>query len=346
MNQFVFYYSLGPHKSLVLPTTTCLITPPLQRKLGSTYYPQISNTDDLVGGTAWLFARGEFEQAFDYLFIDEAGQISLGNLVAMGLAAKNIVLLGDQMQLGQPTKAKHPGDSGRSALDFILGDIATIAPTQGIFLSRTWRMHDDVCRWVSDHIYDGRLKAHPGNANQCILLDQSADPALRPTGITFVEVDHHGCSQRSLKEAEAIGGIYANLIGQRFSDRKGNQRVVGPEDVLVVAPYNIQVNLLKRSLPDGARVGTVDKFQGQQAEVVILSMTSSSGEDISRGLDFLLNRNRLNVAISRARSLAIVVASPRLLETPCSSVDQMELVNLLCSLRDYAEVCGQALPIG
>ena len=301
-------------------------------------YPQISGADNLVGGTAWLFARGEFEQMFDYLFIDEAGQISLGNLVAMGLAAKNIVLLGDQMQLGQPTKAVHPEDSGRSALEFILGDLSTIRPNQGIFLPQTWRMHENVCQWVSENIYDGRLKPHPANANQCLILDENADPNLRPTGISFVEVEHHGCSQRSQEEAEAIGKIYANLIGQRYTDRVGIEGVIGSNDVLVVAPYNMQVNLLKRTLPGGTRVGTVDKFQGQQAEVVILSMTSSSGEDISRGIDFLLNRNRLNVAISRARSLAVVVASPRLLEAPCSTVDRMALVNLLCSLQDYAKI--------
>ena len=297
----------------------------------------IDGTEDIVGATAWLFARAEFEQTFDYLFVDEAGQISLGNIVAVGRAAKNIVLLGDQMQLGQPSQAVHPGESGLSVLDYLLRDHATIPRERGIFLPKSWRMHEDVCRWVSDYIYEGRLNPHPDNANQGLILKDRPHPALKPTGISFHEVQHEGCTQRSQEEASDIQEIFDDLLRHGFVDRDMKRHEMTLDDILVVAPYNMQVNLLKGTLPDGARVGTVDKFQGQQAEVVILSMCSSSAEDVSRGLQFLFNKNRLNVAISRARCLAIVVASPRLLEAPCTSVDLMELANLFCSIRDYSQ---------
>jgi uncharacterized protein len=292
---------------------------------------------DLIGGTAWLFARPEFDQTLDYLFIDEAGQVSLANVVAMGTCARNIVLVGDQMQLSQPIQGTHPGDSGRSALEFVLRDKATVPPERGIFLAITRRMHPDVCRFISEAVYEGRLEAENGNAAQHLVLAPGADSALRTTGVSWVPVIHEDCSQRSPAEAERIGDIYRSLLEQRWTNRDGVTQMIGTADILVVTPYNMQVNLLKSVLPAGARVGTVDKFQGQEAAAVLVSMTTSTAEDVSRGMEFLYSRNRLNVAISRARCLAVVVASPKLLEARCSTIEQMKLVNTLCFVRAYAD---------
>ncbi len=296
----------------------------------------------LIAGTAWLFARLEFDQALDYLFIDEAGQVSLANVVAMGTSARNIVLVGDQMQLAQPIQGVHPGDSGQSALEFVLGELATVPADRGIFLAVTRRMHPDVCRFISEAVYEGRLEAEKGNAAQGLVLAAGADPALKASGISWVPVVHEDCSQKSVEEGARILELYTSLLKQRWTNRDGVTQAIGVEDILVVSPYNMQVNLLRSVLPVGARVGTVDKFQGQEAAVVLVSMTTSTAEDVSRGLEFLHSRNRLNVAISRARCLAVVVASPRLLEAPCTSIEQMKLVNTLCFVRAYAAGGGTA----
>jgi superfamily I DNA and/or RNA helicase len=287
-----------------------------------------------VAGTAWLLSSAKLEQKFDYLFVDEAGQVSLANILAMSTCAKNIVLLGDQMQLGQPIQGVHPGDSGKSTLDYLLKGEATIAPELGIFLKDTWRMHPEVCRFISEAVYDGRLEAEPKNVNQRLVLKADANPALMPTGVKFLPVEHDGCSQRSEVEAEVVRSLLDSLLLQSYLDRDGNSHAMSLENILVVAPYNQQVNLLKRVLPEGARVGTVDKFQGQEAEAVLVSMTTSSGQYLPRDIEFLY---RLNVAVSRARCLAVVVANPHLLEVDCKTPEQMALVNTLCWIRDYSE---------
>jgi predicted RecB family nuclease len=292
---------------------------------------------DLIAGTAWLFARQEFDRSLDTLFVDEAGQVSIANVVAMGTSSRNIVLVGDQMQLGQPIQGTHPGESGRSALEFILGDAATVPADRGIFLPVTRRMNPDVCRFISEAVYEGRLQAEAANAAQRLVLLAGADPALKATGISWVPVTHADCRQKSEEEAAPIGELYTSLLSQQWTTKDGVTQAIGPENILVVSPYNMQVNLLKSVLPAGARVGTVDKFQGQEAAVVLVSMTTSTAEDVSRGLEFLYSRNRLNVAISRARCLAVVVASPALLEADCKSIEQMKLVNTLCFVKAYAE---------
>ena len=291
----------------------------------------------LIAGTAWLFADPDLESKLDYLFVDEAGQVSLAYLVAMGTSARNIVLLGDQMQLGQPVQGVHPGRSGESSLEYLLDDHAAVPEDRGIFLGTTWRMHDDVCRFISDAVYDGRLKPDEKNREQKLILSVDAHPAIAPTGIRFVPVRHEGCAQRSEPEGEVVKAILESLLKQRYVDKEREEKPLTLADVLVVSPYNAQVNHVKAVLPAGARVGTIDKFQGQQAEVVIASMTTSSGEDLTRNIEFLFSKNRLNVAVSRAKCLAIVVASPDLLKVRCTSVGQMELVNTLCWLQQYAE---------
>jgi predicted RecB family nuclease len=292
---------------------------------------------DLIAGTAWLFARPEFDRSLDTLFVDEAGQVSIANVVAMGTSSRNIVLVGDQMQLSQPIKGSHPGESGQSALEFILGDAATVPGDRGIFLPITRRMNPDVCRFISEAVYEGRLHAEDANEAQRLVLSVGADPALKATGISWVPVAHADCSQKSEEEAARIGELYTSLLGQRWTNKDGVTEAIEAADILIVSPYNMQVNLLKSVLPAGARIGTVDKFQGQEAAVVLVSMTTSSAEDVSRGLEFLYSRNRLNVAISRARCLAVVVASPALLEASCNSIEQMKLVNTLCFVKAYAE---------
>jgi len=297
----------------------------------------VSPHHQLVAGTAWLFAREELDAAFDYLFVDEAGQVSLANVIAMGTSARNIVLVGDQMQLSQPIKGTHPGGSGRSALEHLLEGHATVPADQGVFLPFSRRMHPDLCRFISDAVYDSRLEAEATTARQRLELDPARDPAaLAATGLRFVHVDHLGCTQRSQEEAERLAITYQALLGSSWTDRHGAQHRIGTDDILVVSPYNMQVELLRRTLPEGARVGTVDKFQGQEAPVVLISMATSSGDDLPRNIEFLYSRNRLNVAISRARCLAVIFANPRLLEISCSTIAQMELVDGLCWAKQFA----------
>ncbi|WP_375271332.1 TM0106 family RecB-like putative nuclease [Sphingomonas sp.] len=286
----------------------------------------------LVGGTAWLFAREALDQTFDYLFVDEAGQVSLGHLVAMGAAACNIILVGDQMQLGQPIQGAHPGESGLSVLDYLLEGAATIAADRGILLDSSWRMHPAIQSFISTAVYDGRLQAHPDCARQTLLLGPGAHPLLRPHGLRMVAMHHEGCAQVCPEEAALTAELVGSLIGQRYIDRQGKEGVIGLRNILVVAPYNLQVNALKAALPNGARVGTVDKFQGQEAEVAIVSLATSTPDDLPRHVEFFYSKNRLNVAISRARTLAIVLANPKLLELDAKSVEHLRLVNTLAWL--------------
>jgi predicted RecB family nuclease len=291
----------------------------------------------LVAGTAWLFADSDMDQQLDFIFVDEAGQVALANLVAMGTSAKNIILLGDQMQLGQPIQGIHPGRSGESSLEYLLNGMATIPEDRGIFLGTTWRMHPDVCRFISDAVYDGRLEPEPHNARQTLLLNDDAHPALIPTGVRYLPIEHDACSQRSLEEAELVLSLVNSLLEQRYRDKTGAEHLMTLDDILIVAPYNMQVNLLKQVLPDGARVGTVDKFQGQEAQAVIVSMATSSGDYLPRNIEFLYSKNRLNVAISRAKCLVLFIANPALMSIRCSKPEEMALVNTLCWVREVGQ---------
>ena len=291
---------------------------------------------NLVAGTVYLFARDEQEQQFDTLFIDEAGQVSLANLVAMGLSARNIVLIGDQQQLGQPVQGSHPGGTGVSALEHLLEGAATVSPERGILLDVSFRMHPSLCGWVSKTVYDGRLRAHEDAGRQGLVLSAPDHAALHAHGLRLHPVHHSGRSQSCPEEADEAARLWHALVGQRWVDREGQESTITPDDILVVAPFNVQVNLLRSRLPSGARIGTVDKFQGQEAPVVIVSMTTSSGDDLPRDIAFLFSRNRMNVAVSRAKCLAIVLASPRLLEIPCSAIKDLSLLSTFCSIAGLA----------
>ncbi len=289
----------------------------------------------LLAGSAWLFAHERFDRHLDYLVIDEAGQVSVANVIAMGTAARNIVLVGDQMQLGQPIQGVHPGEAGLSILDFLLGHQATVAPDRGVFLNHTRRLHPTLCAFISEAFYDGRLAADPDNASRRLLFESPIE-GISPQGIHFLPVTHTGCSQKSEQEGKKVKEYFQKLLGQQFLGKDGAARAMTTNDILVVSPYNVQVNHLKSVLPVGARVGTVDKFQGQEAPVVLVSMATSDAECLPRDIEFLFSANRLNVALSRAQCLAVVIASPRLLETPCRTIDQLRLVNKFCQLVEFA----------
>ena len=268
------------------------------------------------------------------LFVDEAGQVSLANVVAMSRAAKSIVLLGDPQQLDQPLNGSHPPGADRSALAHVLGGLATIPPAQGLFLERTWRLHPELCRYTSEVFYDDRLESEPHLGGQRV----AADPPVGGVGPRFVPIATESYDNESPREAEAVAELASLLVegGATWIDEDGKARPVGWEDVLVVAPYNAQVGAIKRLLPDAARVGTVDKFQGQEAPVSIYSMTTSTPDLAPRGMDFLYSRNRLNVATSRARCVALVVASPALLRVRARTPAQMRLANALCRFVELA----------
>jgi uncharacterized protein len=290
--------------------------------------PEIG-TAKVVGGTAFLFARIS-EPVFDYLFVDEAGQVSLANLVAMSRVAPNIVLVGDPMQLAQPTQAHHPGRSGESALEYLVGDHRVVPSDRGIFMPVTRRMHCDVCAFISAAVYDDQLSNDEHAAAQILDLPDGQS-AL---GARLRATLHSGRSQTCPEEVAAISTAIEALQGATYRDRKGKVRSVTRDDILVVAPYNAQVNALRAALP-GVRVGTVDKFQGQEAPICLVSMTTSSSEEMPRDMTFLFSLNRINVAVSRAQAAAMVFASPLLLEIPCRTIDEMTLVNTLCVLREH-----------
>ena len=305
--------------------------------------PLIENADDithfvagehrLIAGTAWLFARQELDGTLDYLFVDEAGQIALADALAIGTSARNLILLGDPLQLAQVSQAVHPPGAGASVLEHLLGEHATIPPDRGLFIDETRRMHPDVCRFISEAIYGGRLESFADCRRQRL----EARGELTGTGVRYAPVVHEGNTRQSQEEAGEIAARVAELLGAEYTTADGDVRPLRPDDIMVVAPYNAQVRCLREHLPDGVRVGTVDKFQGQEAAVVFFSMASSSGEEIPRNLEFLFSRNRLNVAISRARCLAVLVCSPELLHIRCRSAEQMRLVNALCRLVEVAE---------
>ncbi len=291
----------------------------------------------VLGGTAWLWAAEEALDLVDVLVIDEAGQMSLTNTVAASGAAESIVLLGDPQQLEQVQQGSHPEGTDVSALEHILGGQRTIPDDRGIFLPETWRMHPSICAFCSDVFYEGRLRSHAGLEKQSLAGVAPFDGA----GLWVVGVAHDGNQSDSPEEVNAVERIVQKLLGKKaqWTDADGKSRPMTPSDVLVVAPYNRQVGELhERMLTYGVRVGTVDKFQGRQAPVVIYSMTTSSPEDAPRGLEFLYNLSRLNVATSRARCATILVASPKLFEPECRTPRQMKLANALCRYVEMATI--------
>ena len=281
----------------------------------------------LLAGTAWLFSRPGLDGRLDDLVIDEAGQVSLADALAMGTAARNLILLGDPLQLAQVSQGVHPMGTGASVLEHLLGDAPTIPEDRGVFLERSFRMHPAVSAFISEIVYAGRLHSDDSAARRTTSFG---------TGIRFAPVEHEGNRSHSDEEVVRVATMIAGMRGGIFTDADGATRPLRDDDFMVVAPYNAQVLRLRAGLPTGVRVGTVDKFQGQEAPIVFFSMATSSGEDVPRSLSFLFSRNRLNVAVSRAQCLAVLVCSPRLLEARCQSIEEMQLVNALCRLVEFA----------
>ncbi len=300
----------------------------------------LANGTHVIGGTSWLFSREEFRERFDVLIVDEAGQMSLADVVAVGTSARSLILLGDPLQLAQPSQGVHPDGAGASALEHFLGENQTMPASLGILLDRTWRMHPDICTFVSHTYYEDLLFSEDSCAAQRVIHrdDNGSDPSpllQLGTGLRHVPVDHVGRRSSSPEEAHVISEMIQTLIGECWVDRHGVQRTITRDDILIITPYNAQVVVLGSALPAGSRIGTVDKFQGQEAAVVFYSLAASSSEDVSHGIEFLLNPNRFNVAISRARCLAFVVYSPELLNHRCTNPNQVRLLNNLCRLTSH-----------
>jgi predicted RecB family nuclease len=291
-------------------------------------------TAKVAAGSAWLWAREEMANSVDVLFVDEAGQMSLANVLAASPSATSIVLLGDPQQLDQPQKGVHPPGADVSALGHLLNGRATIADNQGIFLTETRRLHPDVCAFTSEIFYEGRLVPRPENSRQRL----NADDPLGATGLRFFPVEHTGNQNESPEEVERVEALVDGLLRAKttWTNKEGKTSIIGLQDILIVAPYNAQVAALIERLPAGARVGTVDKFQGQEAPLVLYSMATSTPADAPRGMEFLYSLNRLNVAVSRARCVAVIVATPALFQVQCKTPRQIELANAFCRYLEMA----------
>lgn len=280
-------------------------------KNGMAAFVEAQHAGFVVGGTAWDFthvgriARG----GLDLLVIDEAGQFSLASTIAVSVAAPRLLLLGDPQQLPQVSQGTHPEPVDTSALGWIMAGAAVIDPARGYFLAQTRRMRPEVAAAVSELSYDGKLAAHPSTAQRTL-------DGIAP-GVVPVPVAHSGNATQSPEEADEVVRLVRGLVGTSWQDEAG-RRPLAASDLIVVTPYNAQQVLVEQALADagfaGVPVGTVDKFQGQEAVISIVSLAASSGRDAPRGLEFLLLPNRLNVAISRAQHTAYVVYSPGLLD--------------------------------
>jgi predicted RecB family nuclease len=295
---------------------------------------------NVMGGTAWLWTRPELARSVDVLFVDEAGQMSLANALAVTHATRSLVLLGDPQQLEQPKKGTHPEGVGVSALQHLLGPHATIPPDRGIFLPETWRLAPAIASFTSEVFYEGRLRAKPGLERQALIGTAYTGHALWVT-----EVPHEGNRNACDEEVEEADRLVTTLTapGSRWIDEHGHEAPITGSDILIVAPFNAQVSrLTERLARHGVSVGTVDKFQGQEAPIVIYSMATSSPEDAPRGLEFLYSLNRLNVATSRARCAVFLIASPRLFGPDCKTPRQIALANALCRYRELATVITPA----
>jgi predicted RecB family nuclease len=295
-----------------------------------------SGEAQIAAGTVWLWSRDDMANAVDVLFVDEAGQMSLANVLAAAKSTGSIVLLGDPQQLDQPQRGVHPPGAEASALSHLLNGRATIGEDQGLFLSESWRLHPDVCQFTSEVFYDSRLESRAENARQRL----NVPGPLNGTGLRFAPVKHQGNQSESPEEVTRVAELIDELLqaGTTWTNKKGEVRPLTRNDILVVAPYNAQVSALLQTLPPQARVGTVDKFQGQEAPVVLYSMTTSTPEDAPRGMEFLYSSNRLNVATSRAQCVTILIANPALFEVQCKTPRQIELANAFCRYLELAEV--------
>ncbi len=288
----------------------------------------------ILGGTSFFWARENVLNSVDVLFVDEAAQMSLANVLAVSQASPQVILLGDPQQLDQPMHGSHPDGIGVSALHHVLAGGQTISPDQGLFLEETWRMHPAISAFNSELFYDAKLHAMA----KCARQNVSSSGVFFGTGLRYVPVSHTGNQSSSIEEAEAVARIVTSLMssGTQWTDRDGKTKALELSDIVIIAPYNAQVFEIQQRIP-GAHVGTVDKFQGQEAAIAIYSLATSSHADAPRGMEFLYSANRLNVAISRAKCLAVMVASPAIFEAECKTPRQMQLANAFCRYLELAQ---------
>lgn len=294
----------------------------------------ISSGCHVAGATAWFWSRPDAMEAVDVLFVDEAAQVSLANVLSVAQAGKSVVLLGDPQQLDQPIQGSHPEGTDISALNYILEGEQTISPEKGLFLEETWRLHPRICEFTSEIFYDGKLNSKKGLDIQVI----KSSGRLKGFGLRYIPVAHHGNGNSSPEEAKVISDVVKEILESKSTwvDHDGTERPVLLEDVLIITPYNAQKFEIQHHLP-GANVGTVDKFQGQQAPIAIYSMATSSHSDAPRGMEFLYSLNRLNVATSRAKCLTILVSSPDVFEAECKTPGQMKLANAFCRYLEMTQ---------
>jgi len=287
----------------------------------------------IIAGTSFMWSKPPYENSVDYLFIDEAGQLSLIDTLSVAHACSNLVLLGDPQQLKQPQQGVHPDGTEVSALEHILQGEKTISNEQGVFLSETWRMHPKVNRFVSELFYENRLKSKAHLNVQKIL--GSKYPGA---GLYLEKVKHSGNTSSSNEEVDKVEDIVTQLThgNVSFINEKGEENVLTRDHIKIITPYNAQVQAIKQRLPN-LEVGTVDKFQGQEAPVVIYSVATSSIEEAPRGMSFLFSPNRLNVAVSRARTCFIMVSNPAIFESECKSPQQIKLANAFCRYKELSE---------
>lgn len=300
----------------------------------------LGKTAQVGGGTAWHWAREEAFESVDVLFADEAAQMALADVLAVSQAAKTLVLIGDPQQLDQPRQGSHPDGTDVSALDHILAGEQTIASDKGLFLEQTWRLHPDICSYTSELFYENKLSAKPGLEIQVI---KGASSPVIGAGLRFLPVAHNGNQNSAPEEAEAVAALVNGILESKATwiNRDGAEQPVTLEDIVIITPYNAQVFEIQERLP-GARVGTVDKFQGQQAPIAIYSTATSSHADAPRGMEFLYSLNRLNVATSRAKCICIVVSAPAIFEAECRTPRQIQLANAFCRYLELAEEIGAA----
>jgi uncharacterized protein len=288
----------------------------------------------VAAGTCWLWAAAPRESV-DVLFVDEAAQMSLANVLAVAPAARSLVLLGDPQQLDQPMKGSHPDGTDCSALDHILGGQKTIPSDRGLFLSETWRLHPEICTFTSELFYEDKLRPRASLVAQRVQTGGLSNA----TGLIFSPVEHQGNQNCSPEEATVVACLVEDILaeGARWTNSDGEEQPLTLADILIITPYNAQVHEIHKRLP-AARVGTVDKFQGQEAPIAIYSLASSSYADAPRGMEFLYSLNRLNVATSRARCVSILVGSPALFSPDCKNPRQMQLANAFCRYLELAHV--------
>jgi uncharacterized protein len=278
----------------------------------------------------------------DLLVVDEAGQFALASTVAVSGAARNLLLLGDPQQLPQVSQGTHPEPVDRSALGWLADGHDTLPVGRGYFLAETWRLHPELCAPVSRLAYEGRLTSVAAAAERSL---EGVAPGLR-----CVRVEHTGNAVASVEEAHAVVDLVRSVVGRRWRDPARHQparavdRALAPSDIVVVAAYNAQVWTVRRALDaaglTGVRVGTVDRFQGQEAPVVIVTLAASSPEDVPRGMEFLLDRHRINVAVSRGQWCAYVVRSTALTDYLPATPDGLAALGAFVGLCADGSVRG------